>query len=150
MTATFGQARTDILSTFRTTWEADTPAVVGSVPPVQYEGVPQTGVFPPKDGPWARAVIRHGLAVQATFVDGSRKRFEKFGIVTIQVFTALEDGRGLIDAQGLAEVAKKAFEGKQTVGTNIWFRNVRINEIGVDGPWFQMNVLAEFRYDEFA
>lgn len=49
-------------------------------------------------------------------------------------------------ATDLAVVARHAFEGKH-VG-DVWFRNARIEEIGVDGAWFQTNVTVDFMYDE--
>ena len=149
MVATFTQARDDILTQFRTTWNADTPAVNGGkIPQVFYEGVAEEDALP-QDDAWARIVIRHTLANQSSLSDDSgQRRFEKIGIVTVQVFTPLKDGKGTELGEGLAQVAKKAYEGKHTLTSNVWFRNVRINEIGVDGPWFQMNVLADFIYDE--
>ena len=54
---------------------------------------------------------------------------------------------GVALAELLAVVARGAFEGVGTA-SGIWFRNARIHEAGVDGAWVQMNVLADFVYDE--
>jgi hypothetical protein len=148
MTATFSEARDQILGTFKTAWDANSGAVNGgAVPSLHYEGLK---FDPPKDAAWARITIRHSTAGQATLAGDpsfGRRRFEKFGVVTVQIFQPLSSGGGLVLAENLAQVAKAAFEGKATTG-QVWFQNVAINEVGVDGPWFQMNVVASFRYDE--
>jgi len=148
MPTTFDAARDEILGAFRTRWEADAAAIVGFVPDVFYDGVPRTSA-PSPDKPWADVTIRHTSGAQATLAqDTGKRRFEKTGIVTVGVFAPLGQNRGLEDGEKLAMVAKKAFEGKATAG-GVWFRNVRISEVGQDGPWFAFQILAEMRYDEF-
>ncbi len=56
-------------------------------------------------------------------------------------------GEGLELAYSLAETVVSAFEGT-TTERGVEFRNTRLNEIGPDGDWFQINVLADFTYDE--
>jgi hypothetical protein len=68
--------------------------------------------------------------------------------VIVQVFAPLTAGEGLTQAEALAIIARDAFEGKTAGAGQVWFRNVAINEIGPDGPWFQINVSADFLYDE--
>lgn len=149
MPATFETARDEILAAFKTRWDLDSGAHNGgTVPAVRYEGTELAGL-PPHDAPWAKVTIRHTLGSQASLAsDVGLRRFEKLGIATVQVFAPLEKASGLVQAERLAMVAKKAFEGRSTAG-GVWFRNTRIVEVGVDGPWFQMNVIAEFSYDEF-
>jgi hypothetical protein len=151
MPAEFDTARDEIQSTFKVAWDANAGAVNGGVvPTVHWEGVPTAGDFPPKDAAWARMIIRHNAATQAALSSSAdRRRFRKFGILTISIFTPLQGGQGLGLAEELGKVARAAFEGKSTA-SGVWFRDARINEIGPDGPWFQVNVLAEFEYDEFA
>lgn len=147
--AGFRAASNEILGAFRTAWEANSGAVNGgTVPSVHYPGMP----FSPTDGAaWGRIVIRHRTAEQATLqgdaLYGSGTRFEKFGDVTVQIFQPVQPNGGVVLGQELADVAKAAFEGERTAN-GIWFQNVVITEVGVDGPWFQFNVTASFRYDE--
>jgi hypothetical protein len=68
-------------------------------------------------------------------------------MVTVQVFVPNSQHVGLADVEKYATIVRDAFEGKGTP-SGIWFRNAAINEIGVDGPWYQMNVVVEFVYDE--
>ena len=63
----------------------------------------------------------------------------------MQVFTAM--ARGVRPAYDLAQRIIDAYEGAATPG-GVWFRNTRLREIGLDGPWFQVNVFSEFVYDQ--
>lgn len=148
MSATFSTARDEILDAFKTAWDAGAGALnSGTVPTVFWDGVPEP-VDKPHDAPWARIQIRHGLGGQTGIGRNSpQSRFTKTGVVTVQVFQPLAQP-GLSQSEGLAEVAKSAFEGVSTASCVI-FRNVRINEVGATDAWYQMNVLAEFEYDEF-
>jgi hypothetical protein len=66
--------------------------------------------------------------------------------VTVQVFVRRGDGVTL--ARRLGKIAVNAFEGK-TAGPEeqVCFRDVRMTEVGPTDKWFQLNVVAEFRYD---
>lgn len=145
---TLTEARDAILELFETRWLADSPAVAGgAAPKIFFEAVPDPGQQP-QTASWCRIQIRHTTAEQASFgqVLGER-RFRKLGIVTVQIFALMPAGN-LTEAEGLAAVARSAFERRETPN-HVWFRNVRINEVGVEGTHFQMNVLADFEYDEF-
>jgi hypothetical protein len=148
MAADINTAYDEMLSLFRTAWEANAGAFNGSVvPEVRYDGVGDPGP-PASADPWARIQIRHLTGTQATIGgDGTQRRFERAGIITVQVFWPLSQA-ALGNVRSLADVARAAFEGKATT-SHIWFRNVRVQEIGPDGSWYQVNVLADFEYDEF-
>lgn len=141
MTATLLQARDEILGALKTAWDAD-PGSTGL--PVLYsdteEDVPATGA-------WARVTVQHNEGFQATLSNAvGARRFRRLGTVTVQVFTPHNEGGTLSDT--LATVAKNAFEGVTTSPGRVIFRNVRVNEVGQDKEWFQVNVLADFEYDE--
>ncbi len=94
---------------------------------------------------WARVIIQHGPGGQTglTNHDGVR-RYTKTGLLTIQLFEPSTDGLQLADS------VSDAFETEispASTSIGVWFRNVRSNEVGNDGPWFQTNVIAEFTYD---
>lgn len=139
--ASISQARDAILGTFKTAWDAQTPPV----PPVVYDGI--SGEPPRDGGVWARVSVKHGPSAQAT-IGGSpgNKRFRRIGFVVIQLFVPI--GQGLTVADRYAKVAVDAFEGKATKPDGAFFYNVRANEIGPTDDWFQMNILAEFQWDE--
>ena len=141
--ANFREARAEIVAAFAPIWTAN--AVNGGVvPSIHWEGQPFS---PPKTAAWVRFSMRHTLSEQASLSGaGGTRRYEKFGTVFVQVFTPLTTG-SLVLAEELAAVAKSAFEGVSTVN-GIWFTGARISEVGPDSSWFQMNVSANFRYDE--
>lgn len=92
---------------------------------------------------FARIDISHSIGSQAT-LGGPARSFRRVGAITIRIYT--QAGKGLQESYQLAKVAADAFEGKSTGG--IWFRNVRINEVGRQGAYYQLNVVVDFEYDE--
>lgn len=143
MTATRTQARDEILDQFKTVWDAD-PESTGVL--VRYPDKPSDP--PSTQVPWARVTVQHnptGGQVTLSGATGSR-RFRRFGLVTIQIFTIF--GEGLVKADELARVAQGAFEGVRTSPGGVIFRAVNAVEIGKSKEWFQTNVLAQFEYDE--
>ena len=154
MSTTLTEARDDIQGAFTLQWNADTPAVTpaGTVPPIFYDGLPDPAEQP-VDEPWAHIIVRHNTG-NVRGIGGfapSRRRTTKTGLVTVQIFTPLKAdnvGAGTELSENLADIAKDAFEGHTTTNCVI-FRDVVPQEVGPDGPWYQVNVLANFEYDEF-
>lgn len=136
------QARDDICKRFWDDWRLKAPAVVGSVPEVRWAHV-ESQDRPPSAACWARVSIAHG-ATEETL--GFPKRHTRLGIVTVQVFADFRD-QGLAIGEKLAIIARKAFEDRTTSG-GVWFRNVQITDAGMSRPWVQLNVSAEFEYEE--
>jgi hypothetical protein len=137
-------ARDDILSLFYSAWNAGPPSQGIAV--VYDDTMGST----PKDGqpalPWARAVVKHLNGGQASLANfNGTSRYRRAGIFTVQVFTPYGGGLSLSDT--LVSVIVNAFEGKASTN-GVWFRQVRINEVGQDGLWYQTNVLINFEYDE--
>lgn len=139
MTATLTQARDDLLSAVSTAW--------GATGPVDYEDQPNTVQIPP-DGaiPWIRVTIRHTTGRQATLSNAiGARRFRRFGVILVQVFSPL--GSSMRDPETHTNLIVNALEGI-TTENGVITRNVRINEIGSEGIWFQTNVVADFEYDQ--
>jgi hypothetical protein len=132
-------ARDEILDHFTTAWNAQTPPV-----PLLLYGDKHTDL--PDDAPFARITVVHGPSEQVS-VGGEtgNRRFRRFGVITVQIFALAGDG--LSSADSFAKIALDAFEGDKTGLDRVTFRNVRINEVGEDGPWMQVNVLADFDWD---
>ncbi len=95
--------------------------------------------------PWASTNIRHALSSQATLGGVGNRIFERNGVIIIMVFTPI--GLGLSSSYTLAKILADAFEGQSSPG-GVWFQNVRINEIGREGQFFQSNMLVDFTYNE--
>ncbi len=75
----------------------------------------------------------------------SSKHFLRQGSVVVRIFVPLGQ-RGLERATELAMAACDTFEGKTIDGVS--FYRVGTKTVGPDGPWYQVNVRAEFEFDE--
>lgn len=137
MSLTYSEARAEIAEAFTTAWKNANPTF-----PIAYEDAAAPGAFTP----WARFSLRHNRGEQEALANplGSRLFFRD-GILLVQIFTP--SGEGLTRSYDLAKVAADAFEGRKTPG-GVWFRSVRIREVGPDGNWYQLNVTADFQYNE--
>ena len=144
---TFSQARDEIQALFQSAWNANSPALNGGTAPrVEWDGVSDgTSRDPAK--PYAAVFVRHSGSSQATLGRVGQRRFNRRGLVVVQVYTPINNRVGLSLAESFAIIARNAYEGVGT-SSGIWFRNTRINEIGPDKSWYRMDVLSEFEYDE--
>lgn len=111
-----------------------------------WEGVPAT-TQPTSNDVWLRAALQHVTGRQSSLAgeDGVR-RWQRTGFVSVQCFAPLARG-SVQKATQLACVVRDALQGKQTANC-VWFRNPRINEIGEDRDWFNVNATIDFDYDE--
>ena len=143
MTATAATARNEIFALIYAAVTAQVPAAK-----IVWEGtlVP-ADQMPTSDETWVRVSLRHVTGEQASLagVDGVR-RWNRTGFVSAQCFAPLASG-GIQAATELARVVRDALQGK-TTASQIWFRNPRINEVGEDRDWFQVNATIDFNYDE--
>jgi hypothetical protein len=90
--------------------------------------------------------VKHTTARQVTFGSPGGRRFRNFGFVNVEIYS-VAGLDGLTTGDARSQVAKDAFEGVSTAADEIEFRNVRIVEIGADGPWDRVDVIADFEYD---
>jgi len=129
-----------ILGHFTDAWNSQT-----NPPTLYYDDFGQE--IPGSDTAWARIQIRHNEGGHAALGPPGQQKFERVGVVTVQVFTPLGDGR--LAADRLMQAALRAFEGKtvRRGSSEVWFRRVRANEMGRNEAWYQINVIAEFEYD---
>lgn len=140
MTATAAEARVEIQTTVNVAWLADASS---QNLPLLWEDKPEA---PPDSGAWARVTLRHATGRQATLRGATgERRFRRTGTLTVQIFTPHGEGLTLNDT--LSKIITDALEGV-TTASGVIFRDVRPNEIGPDGKWYQTNVLAGFEYDE--
>jgi len=72
------------------------------------------------------------------------KSFRRFGILSVQIFVAATTGKRR--ARQIAETVLATFEG-QTIG-GVRLRNVGPTDVGVSDAWYQMNVTAQFEFDQ--
>lgn len=141
MTATFAEAYDDLCQLVVTAW--------GSRGPIDFEDQPKDPNGPPippiDNTPWIRVTLRHSDGKQVTLSNETgKRRFRRFGIFMVQVFSTL--GTSLTSAQADTTIVVDALEGMATPH-DVLLRNVRVNEVGSDGHWFQSNVYADIEYD---
>jgi len=143
---TFTDARDEIHTLFKTAWDAGVETTGKTVLYADSKTeVPLTNDVDSNPDLWARIQVQHTGANQGTLGATGNRCFNRFGIVTVQVFTPL--GTGLSIADNVYTIVVNAYEGKATPG-GVWFRNVQLNEIGPSGDWFQGNIIADFEYEE--
>lgn len=150
MTTTYSEARNQINELFAAAWKANTAAIAGYVPNIEWQGVQ------PRDKPesskyWARVSVQSVFEEQTTLstCEGrpGQKRYTASGLVFVQLFCPKSIIGSFETGGKLAQVAKKAFRGKTTPG-KVWFRNCRINELEPEALFYRFNVVTEFEYDE--
>lgn len=111
--------------------------------PVDWPDVPFE--IPTSATVWCRATIQHNGGGQGSLSNESGvRRWERSGIYSIQVFAPVGDGSkaGYLAAQSVVDALQVASHA------NLWYRNIRMREVGVSGAFRQLNVTAEFEYDD--
>lgn len=147
---TYTQAGDEINTQFLTAWNAHSSAIVGYVPEIRWQNV-QNRPLPDGSKFWVRVSKDTVFEQQATLsvcegLPGQRK-YTANGLVFVQLFMPKSNHQAFELGQQLAVIARNAFRGKSTPG-NIWFRNVRINEVQPEELYFRINVISQFEYDE--
>lgn len=133
--ASLNQARERIYQHFATAW--------GSTSAFTFEN---EKFAPPSGAAWVRLSVRHRVRGQETLGPAGNRKFESFGAVIVQVFTPLDNGTAAADT--LAELVRTTFEGKVLLPEHIRVYAVGVREVGPSDEWHQVNVEAEFQYDE--
>lgn len=133
---TYDQAVAALRAYFASGW--------GSLTPVAYDDQP---FDIPNSQTWVRFNIRHVDGDQTTMGDPGNNRHRQLGVVTVQVFQPA--GQASTDARDKAQAAIDLFIGKTVNG--IHFSKTHPREIGPDkAGFYQINVIANFRYDRLA
>jgi hypothetical protein len=142
---TIAQAKNDISEAFYNAWKADS---LSKNIIVFFDKKDVDEDDKSADQSWARFTIKHfdsQFSKQSLASSSGEKSYQRDGVVTVGIFTPIGEGVDLDSA--LASIVVNAFEGIDTPN-GVWFRNVRFNEVGVSGAWFQTNVKANFNYSE--
>ena len=141
MSLTRNEAIDEICAIFKAAWDA-----TGYGERVKYDNISKKSLPPDGEIPWARVTLRHATSAQASLAgEVGTRRFRRTGVLTVQVFEPI--GSGLSGTTDLPKIVQESYEGVVSTG-GVWFRNVRINEVGPDGDFFQTNVVIDFEYDE--
>jgi hypothetical protein len=131
---TYNDARDEILTPFWLAWRPfGYTAIFTDVP----------GSVPDTNDIWARVTIKHVTGNQASLADPQSKRcWRRDGFVTVQVFSPAGDG--LVQGYDAAQAVTNSYQCYKNC--NVWFRNTKLEEIGNDGAFFQVNVTSNFTY----
>jgi hypothetical protein len=136
MSLTYEQANDDIQKMITDAWSA-------TGYPIFFESV-QTD-RDEETLPFIRVWVRHTFASQRTLGGQGSRIFERRGFVRIEVYSRITNG--LQESYQLAKVASDAYEGRSS-DNGVWFRQVRISEMGKDGAFNRTDVIVNFEYHE--
>lgn len=136
MTTTAKEARAAIVSRFRELWDPADADV----------GVDNVAQAAPADATrsWGRLLVRVQASAQETLGGEGNSLYRHVGSIMLQLFVPRNGGVRAADE--LAAKVKAIFRAKSFGGVRCYSTTPR--EVGVDGPWFQVNVDTEFDFDE--
>ena len=133
----YAAAHAAIRQHFETQWAGATP--------VQYPSVDFTIAG---DASWVRLNISDAAADWASMGDPGNNIERNLGQVTIQIFVLSGVGEGA--ALALADAARAVFRSWTDAASGLRFEvPPYARQVGVDGKWYQINVVAPFRFDDF-
>jgi hypothetical protein len=133
---TYAVVHAAIRARFETQWAATTP--------VQWPNVE----FTIPDASWVRLNIAEAAAKWAGFGDPGNNPERNFGQVTVQIFVASGDGEGA--GLAFADSVKTIFRSWRDATSGVRFLvPPYARQIGIDGKWYQINVVAPFQFDDF-
>jgi len=124
----------EMLTLVKTTWDAQAGGA-----PLYFDNMDADR--PDVPSTFGRAIVRHFTGRQISLGDQSLKR--RSGALFIQIF--MPQGGGQYEIRNLSDQMMFALEGADN--SIVRLTDVQINEIGADGTYFQVNVVANFSYD---
>lgn len=137
---TLPEAVEAIVGRFVTRWAL---TAYGSVP---YTLDGEVAFKPPSTGSYLRLAPRHYGAHQETLGEAGNRRFNRTGALLVDVFA--DHGKAPGSGLKLAHEVRHIFEGVALPGTTVYFQDVIVRELGVDGRWYRVQVEARFYYEE--
>lgn len=136
MSLTYKQANDDILALLKAAWDTTGHKMFWE----EIRDDRETD-----QSPWAMVIVRHAAGQQDTLGGKGHRQFLRIGSIVVTINTP--SSSGLSEGYNLAKVVADAYEGVASPN-GVWFRNIRINELGREGTFFQTNVIVDFEYYE--
>ena len=136
MSLTFEQANDDMMKMINEAW-----ALTGHK--IFFESVKEDR--DEGNDPFLRFWIRHTFGAQGSLGGRGSRMFMRAGFLRGEVYAPIANG--LQESYQLAKVVADAYEGKSS-DNGVWFRRVRINEMGKDGMFNRVDVIIDFEYHE--
>lgn len=134
---TFAAAHSAIRKRFETQW--------GSTTTVQY---PNKKFSKPDNASWVRLNIVQAASAWASMGDPGNNTERNFGQVSVQIFVPVDIGEG--DAVELADQVRDVFRDYRDATSGVRFLvPPYARQIGDDGIWYQINVVAPFQFDDY-
>lgn len=140
---TYAAAHTAIRERFETQWALafdPSPAPSVQYPNVEFEA--------PNLDAWVRLNIAQADAEWASLGDPGNNVQRSRGQVTAQIFVPSGEGEGL--ALEYADVIRGIFREWRNASAGLRFLvPPYARQIGIDGKWYQVNVVAPFEFDDY-
>lgn len=95
-------------------------------------------------GAWARVTVRHSTANQASMGSAPNRKFDRRGVVIVQLFAPIDAGTLLLAE--LADDVRTALEGYRS--GELLLHEGATSDIPDDGAWAQKSVTIQFRYTD--
>ncbi len=122
-----------VATAFRTAWGGTTPIAWDNVP---FDSESRTE--------FARLSLQH---ISGELVELAGSMFRRQAVLFVQVFTAANAGKSR--ALQLGEQAMAIFEARPGPVSGVRFRRVGLQDVGLDGRFYQVNVSAAVEYDQY-
>lgn len=102
----------------------------------------------PEDAPWVRLNIADADAQWASMGDPGNNVERNRGQVTVQIFVPSGTGEG--GALEYTDVVKGMFRDWRDASTGLRFLvPPYARQVGIEGKWYQVNVVAPFEFDDY-
>lgn len=110
---------------------------------------PNVALTPPERKPWVRFTVQDADRSLASIGAPGSNLTRQPSILYLQLFTPSNEGDG--DALRLAEALAAIYNTTQYAAEGLHFRQpASIKQVGVNGAWYQVNVLVPFVSETFA
>lgn len=97
--------------------------------------------------PYARVFVTANGGQQDSMGAPGAARFLDTGLITVQIF--VKNGAGKSQLRAIADVVMTRLRRPPT-GFAVWFRDVGLVEVGVDGNHYNGNVVATYEHQQIA
>ncbi len=131
---TLNEAKQAVNDRFKTLWGTKTTYSLPNEPFTQ----------PTPDESWVRLTVLNVGGGQESLGKVGNRRFERRGIIIVNVFTPLEEGT--FGGDTLASEVQTIYEGTKFDGITV--NDSRIREKGVEDQWYHTIMEADFIYYE--
>lgn len=148
---TYSEAIDLMYATFKNAWDTNSITIVGYLPNVEYEGVPQDddGTHADTNKYWARLSVRNVTEDQATLgsPEVGKHEYETVGIITIELYGPKQDNTAITKLRKLGEFVRNAYRSVAS-GGEVCYREVTLRERGGESRWRRVDVTAVYTFME--